>query len=54
LDRTDITPAEIPADVLAAERKKLDGILARRKAQQEKAKAAREKAKTKTKKESAK
>lgn len=45
LDRTDITPAEIPANVLAAEKKKLDGILARRKAQQEKAKATKEKAK---------
>ena len=45
LDRTDITPAKIPADVLAAEKKKLDGIVARRKAQQEKAKKA--KAKTK-------
>ena len=45
LDRTDITPAKIPAAILAAEKKKLDGIVARRKAQQEKAKATKEKAK---------
>jgi len=49
LDRTDIIPAPIAQDVLAAERKKLDGIVARRKAQQEKAKT-----KAKAKKESAK
>ncbi len=39
LDRTDVTPADITPDVLAAEKKKLDGIVARRKAQQEKEKA---------------
>lgn len=31
LDNTPVTPAKIPADVLAAERKKLDGILQQRK-----------------------
>ena len=31
LDRTPITPAEIPSEILDAERKKLEGIIARRK-----------------------
>jgi len=36
LKHTDVTPAEIPADILEAERKKLDGILKRRQAAQKK------------------
>lgn len=39
LDQTDITPGKIPDAILAAEKKKLDGIVARRKAAAEKAKA---------------
>ena len=35
LDRSPVTPAEIPAQILAAEKKKLEGILARRKQQQQ-------------------
>jgi hypothetical protein len=31
IDDTVVTPAEIPADVLAAEKKKLDGIIQRQK-----------------------
>ena len=38
LDRTPITPQKIPNDVLQAEKKKLDGILARRNQQAAKAK----------------
>lgn len=38
LDRTPVTPAEIPSEILQAERKKLDGIVARR--EQAKAKKA--------------
>jgi hypothetical protein len=39
LDQTDLTPGKIPAAILAAEKKKLDGIVARRKAAADKAKA---------------
>ncbi len=35
LDRTPVTPAEIPADVLEAERKKLEGIIQRRSQQKQ-------------------
>ncbi len=49
LDRTDIVPAVISKEVLAAEKAKLDGIVARRKAAAEKAKAREEKAKAKAK-----
>ena len=39
LDRTPVVPATIAEDVLAAEKKKLDGIVARREAQKKKAAA---------------
>lgn len=38
LDRSDVTPAEIPAEVLAAEKQKLDGIVKRRQEAEAKAK----------------
>ena len=38
LDRSPVTPAKISADVLAAEKKKLDGIVARRQQQQKRKK----------------
>ena len=39
LVRSDVTPAEIPAEVLAAEKQKLDGIIKRRGEAEAKAKA---------------
>ena len=54
LDTTDITPTRIPAATLAAEKKKLDGIVARRKAAAEKAKAKTDKPKAAKKKKPAK